>query len=38
MIAPKSELGHYPWKDPKELIPIAVRQVRSFLRAHRPAA
>ena len=38
MLAPKSELGHYPWKDPKELIPIAVRQVRSFLRAHRPVA
>jgi len=37
MLAPKSELAHYPWKDPKELIPIAVRQVRSFLRAHRPA-
>jgi pimeloyl-ACP methyl ester carboxylesterase len=36
MLAPKAELGHYPWKDPKELIPIAVRQVRSFLRAHRP--
>jgi pimeloyl-ACP methyl ester carboxylesterase len=36
MLAPKSELAHYPWKDPKELIPIAVRQVRSFLRAHRP--
>ena len=38
MLAPKAELAHYPWKDPKELIPIAVRQVRSFLRAHRPAA
>jgi hypothetical protein len=37
MLAPQSELAHYPWKDPKELIPIAVRQVRSFLRAHRPA-
>jgi hypothetical protein len=37
MLAPKSELAHYPWKEPKELIPIAVRQVRSFLRAHRPA-
>ena len=37
MLAPKSELAHYPWKNPKELIPIAVRQVRSFLRAHRPA-
>ena len=38
MLAPKSELGPYPWKDPKQLIPIAVRQVRSFLRAHRPSA
>jgi pimeloyl-ACP methyl ester carboxylesterase len=37
MLAPKSEVGLYPWKDPKERIPIAVRQVRSFLRAHRPA-
>ena len=37
MLAPQAELAHYPWKEPKELIPIAVRQVRSFLRAHRPA-
>jgi hypothetical protein len=37
MLAPKAELAHYPWKEPKELIPIAVRQIRSFLRAHRPA-
>ena len=37
MLAPKSECSMYPWKDPKERIPIAVRQVRSFLRAHRPA-
>ena len=35
-LAPKSEVSLYPWKDPKELIPIAVRHVRSFLRAHRP--
>jgi len=26
-----------PMKEPKERIPLAVRQVRSFLRAHRPA-
>ena len=37
MLAPKSEVGLYPWKNPKELIPIAVRHVRTFLRAHRPA-
>jgi hypothetical protein len=37
MLAPKSEIGLYPWKEPKERIPLAVRQVRTFLRAHRPA-
>ncbi len=37
MLAPKSEVGIFPWKEPKERVPIAVRQVRSFLRAHRPA-
>jgi len=35
-LAPKSEVSMYPWKEPKEMIPVAVRQVRSFLRAHRP--
>ena len=38
MLAPKSEVSMYPWKEPKERIPLAVRQVRSFLRAHRPAS
>jgi pimeloyl-ACP methyl ester carboxylesterase len=37
MLAPKSEVSLFPWKEPKERIPLAVRQVRSFLRAHRPA-
>ena len=37
MLAPKSEVSLYPWKEPPERIPIAVRQIRSFLRAHRPA-
>jgi pimeloyl-ACP methyl ester carboxylesterase len=36
MLAPKSEVSLYPWKDTKEKIPLAVRQVRTFLRAHRP--
>ena len=36
MLAPKSEVSLFPWKDPKDRIPLAVRQVRSFLRAHRP--
>jgi pimeloyl-ACP methyl ester carboxylesterase len=38
MLAPKAEVSVFPWKEPKERIPLAVRQVRSFLRAHRPAA
>ena len=38
MLAPKAELSMFPWKVPTELIPLAVRQIRSFLRAHRPAA
>ncbi|MFM9971402.1 MAG: alpha/beta fold hydrolase [Burkholderiales bacterium] len=37
MLAPKAEVSIYPWKEPKERIPLAVRHVRSFLRAHRPA-
>jgi pimeloyl-ACP methyl ester carboxylesterase len=38
MSAPKAEVSMYPWKQPPERIPLAVRQIRSFLRAHRPAA
>ena len=36
MLAPRSEVSIYPWKEPPERIPIAVRQIRSFLRSHRP--
>src|SRR5215207_8923530 len=38
MLAPHAEVSMYPWKEPKERIPLAVRQIRSFLRAHRPAS
>jgi pimeloyl-ACP methyl ester carboxylesterase len=38
MLAPKAEVSIYPWKEPPERIPLAVRQIRSFLRAHRSAA
>ncbi len=37
MLAPNSEVSIFPWKQPPERIPLAVRQIRSFLRAHRPA-
>jgi pimeloyl-ACP methyl ester carboxylesterase len=35
MLAPNAEVSMFPWKQPKERIPLAVRQIRSFLRAHR---
>jgi pimeloyl-ACP methyl ester carboxylesterase len=38
MLAPRSEVSMYPWKEPPERIPLAVRQIRSFLRAHRAPA
>jgi pimeloyl-ACP methyl ester carboxylesterase len=38
MLAPKAEVSIFPWKQPKERIPLAVRQIRSFLRAHRPTS
>jgi len=38
LLAPKAEVSMFPWKEPKERIPIAVRQIHSFLRAHRPAS
>ena len=37
MLAPNSQVSIYPWKEPRERIPLAVRHIRSFLRAHRPA-
>ena len=38
MLAPKAEVSMFPWKEPKERIPLAVRQIHSFLKAHRPVA
>src|SRR3954471_6793372 len=38
MLAPKAEVSMFPWKEPKERVPLAVRQIRSFLRAHRAGA
>jgi pimeloyl-ACP methyl ester carboxylesterase len=37
MLAPKAQVSIYPWKEPKDRIPLAVRHIRSFLRAHRQA-
>ena len=37
MLAPKAEVSLFPWKEPVERIPLAVRQIHSFMKAHRPA-
>ena len=36
-LAPNAQVSLYPWKDPPELIPLAVRHVSMFLKAHLPA-
>ncbi len=38
LLAPNAQVSLYPWKEPKDLIPLAVRHVRTFLQAHRPVA
>ncbi|HUB44893.1 MAG TPA: alpha/beta hydrolase [Acetobacteraceae bacterium] len=35
-LAPNSQVSLYPWKEPKELVPLAVRHIRMFLKANRP--
>ena len=35
LLAPKAEVSLYPWKEPKEHIPLAVRHIRTFLQAYR---
>jgi pimeloyl-ACP methyl ester carboxylesterase len=37
LLAPNSQVSLYPWKQPPERIPLAVRHIRSFLREHRSA-
>ena len=35
-LAPNAQVSLYPWKDPPELIPLAVRHISTFLKANRP--
>jgi hypothetical protein len=35
-LAPNAQVSLYPWKATKEQIALAVRHVRTFLRAYRP--
>ena len=36
LLAPNAQVSLYPWKDTKDKIPLAVRHIRTFLRAYRP--
>ena len=36
MLAPQAQVSMYPWKEPVERIPMAVRHIRSFLQANTP--
>ena len=35
-LAPNAQVSLYPWKEPAELVPLAVRHIRTFLKANRP--
>ena len=37
-LAPNAEVSLYPWKESKDQIAHALRHVRTFLRAYKPAA
>jgi pimeloyl-ACP methyl ester carboxylesterase len=37
LLAPNAQVSLYPWKDTKDKIPLAVRHIRTFLRAQQPA-
>ena len=35
-LAPNAQVSLYPWKDTPDKIPLAVRHIRTFLRAYQP--
>ncbi len=37
LLAPNAQVSLYPWKDTPDKIPLAVRHIRTFLKAYRPA-
>jgi pimeloyl-ACP methyl ester carboxylesterase len=37
LLAPNAQVSLYPWKDTTDKIPLAVRHIRTFLRAYQPA-
>lgn len=37
MLAPNAQVSLYPWREPEERVPLALRHVRTFLKANLPA-
>jgi pimeloyl-ACP methyl ester carboxylesterase len=37
MLAPNAQMTFFPWKEPKDRVALAVRHLRTFLKANRPA-
>ena len=37
LLAPNAQVSLYPWKDTPDKIPLAVRHIRTFLRANNPS-
>lgn len=36
LLAPNAQMTFFPWKEPKDRVAMAVRHLRTFLRANRP--
>ena len=36
MLAPNAQMTFFPWKEPKNRVPLAVRHLRTFLSANTP--
>ena len=36
-LAPNAQMTFFPWKEPKDRVAMAVRHLRTFLKANRPA-
>ena len=37
MLAPNAQMTFFPWKEAKDRVPLAVRHLRTFLKANRPS-
>ena len=37
LLAPNAQMTFFPWKEPKDRVAMAIRHLRTFLKANRPA-